>query len=404
MSCCAHERRQQATRLVADRACGQVFTTLFFFIAALQLVKPVISWLPSAHHFHNKPVLDHFSGAHNFAFYIAKAPVSITPIALFTTATATPSSYIQFGSNQKEISMVSVSSRTKKLFRGQTVLITGASSGLGRSLALESASCGVHTLVLSARNQDTLHQVAQECQQAFKVNNDVATSTALRQELQIHVVLCDLSRPDDVAKLASEALQLCHGRIDVLINNGGISSRSRFVDTQLAVDEQLMQVNFFSGAALAKAVVPGMIQRGFGKIIWVSSVQGLMGIPHRTSYAASKFAVQGYCEALRAELSSQGIDVHVASPGYIRTNLSNSALTGDGTLHGQVDATTAKGASPEKVACQILSNVAAGRADFVVAAPLSAHVAIWLRFLCPSLLRFMLVRRYQKTESNSSDS
>ena len=89
-----------------------------------------------------------------------------------------------------------------------------------------------------------------------------------------------------------------------------------------------MQVNFLSGAALAKAVVPGMVQKGLGAIIWIGSVQGLLGIPQRTSYAASKFAVQGYCEALRGELASSGVTVHVASPGYIRTNLSRSAVGG----------------------------------------------------------------------------
>jgi dehydrogenase/reductase SDR family protein 7B len=154
------------------------------------------------------------------------------------------------------------------------------------------------------------------------------------------VIKCDLSDKDSVAKLGREAAPL---DVDVLVNNGGISSRSSFLQTRLEVDELLMQVNFLSGASLAKALVPAMVERGSGAILWISSVQGLLGIPNRTSYAASKFAVQGYCEALRGELASSGITVHVASPGYIRTNLSKSAITGDGSPHGKMDSTTERG-------------------------------------------------------------
>ena len=195
-------------------------------------------------------------------------------------------------------------------------------------------------------------------------------------------------------------------KIDVLINNGGVSSRSRFVDTSWQVDQRLMQINFLAGAALAKAVVPGMLQQGGdgeggagdgGRIIWISSVQGLMGIPNRTSYAASKFAVQGYCEALRAELATSGVTVHTVSPGYIRTNLSQSALTGDGTTHGVLDETTAQGADPDQVAAAVLDRVVAGENDFTIAAGFTAKLAIWMRLLCPGILQNMLVKRYEKS-------
>ena len=123
----------------------------------------------------------------------------------------------------------------------------------------------------------------------------------------------------------------------------------------------------------------------------------IVGIPNRTSYAASKFAVQGYCEALRAELASDGITVHVASPGYIRTNLSNAAITGDGSLYGKTDDTTANGSDPDLVAVEILDGVAEGKADMIVAASVSARLAIWLRFLAPSLLQSLLVKRFDKS-------
>jgi dehydrogenase/reductase SDR family protein 7B len=146
--------------------------------------------------------------------------------------------------------------------------------------------------------------------------------------IRTHVLTCDLSDKASVQQLGEQALKVCDNTIDVLINNGGVSSRGNFVDTTIDVDEKVMQINFLSGAALAKAVAPTMINNQSGKIIWISSIQGLIGIPSRTSYGASKFAVEGYCQSLRAELASSGVTVHVISPGYIRTNLSRSALKG----------------------------------------------------------------------------
>lgn len=203
-------------------------------------------------------------------------------------------------------------------------------------------------------------------------------------------------------------MALCdNGIINVLINNGGVSSRSAFVDTDLAVDARIMQINFLAGAALAKAVVPTMmisssnssneknVQKN--RIIWISSVQGLVGIPHRSSYAASKFAVQGYCESIRAELYGHNIAIHTVAPGYINTNLSQSAVTGDGEAYGRTDETTAAGADPNELAVTILDQVAAGAVDFTVAAPVSARAAVWMKLFCPNLLRNLLVRRYEKT-------
>lgn len=259
------------------------------------------------------------------------------------------------------------SETTQNAFRGKNILLTGASGGLGQALALQLAHAGVKTMVLSARSKDALERVKAEC-------NEISSSTT------IHVIPCDLSNPESVTSLGQQALKLCD--VDVLINNGGVSSRSRFIDTKPEVDALVMQINFLSGASLAKAVAPGMVERKSGSIIWISSVQGLckclvmtvilcfvcrlvngisthshsfthmlqltlgssiVGLPERTSYAASKFAVQGYCEAMRGELASSGVTVHCASPGYIATNLSKSAITGDGSLHGKMDATTANG-------------------------------------------------------------
>ena len=148
---------------------------------------------------------------------------------------------------------------------------------------------------------------------------------------------------------------------------------------------------------MAKTLVPHMVtSNNGGKVIWIGSIQGKLGTPYRTSYAASKFAVQGYCEALRSELASSNVSVHIVSPGYIRTNLSLSAVMGDGKAYSKMDDTTANGANPDEVASEILNSVAVGRNDFVVAATVSAKLGLWLKFIAPSFLEKMLVKRYEK--------
>lgn len=273
-------------------------------------------------------------------------------------------------------------------FAGKNVLLTGASGGLGRAFASRLASCGVATLVLSGRDEERLAVTAEACRGATVVRT----------------VACELADPADVARLGAEAVRACDGVVDVFVHNGGLSSRSSFSDTDVDVDARLMQVNFLAGAALAKATVPGMLHSGRGgTVLWISSVQGLVGLPHRTSYAASKFAVQGYCEALRAELHSDGVAVCVASPGYVRTGLSRAALTGDGSRYDKLDEATAQGADPDDVAADILDGVARGKTEILVATTISARVALWLRFLAPSVLRTILVKRFDKTRGEKQD-
>ena len=323
--------------------------------------------------------------------------------AVFVSPSDSQTQLLMTTTTSASSSIPPINTPTQAVFRDTNVLITGASGGLGRCLALALAQCQCRSLILSARKRSQLEAVATECR-------------SLHPQCNVHVIPCDLSDAKDVERLgnrimdinsssstndgdASHTSAVLPTMIDVLINNGGVSSRSRFVDTDASVDQRVMQINFLAGAALAKAVVPGMIASGRSgkKIIWISSVQGLVGIPHRSSYAASKFAVQGYCESIRAELRGSDIGVHTISPGYINTGLSQAAVTGDGTAYGVTDATTAAGADPSALAVEILERVAAGQADCVVAATVSARLAVWLRLLCPGVLRSLLVRRYEKT-------
>lgn len=285
---------------------------------------------------------------------------------------------------------------TKLQFHDKSILLTGASRGLGRSLAHKLAECNASLLILSGRDEVALQEVKKEC-------GEIASSSSLK----IEVVPCDLSDKSSVDNLSTKSLSIAkelHATkiIDILINNGGISSRSSFLDTDISIDEKVMQVNFFSGAQLAKAVVPSMVDQSAGRIIWISSIQGKLGTPFRTSYAASKFAVQGYCEALRSELASSNVHVHIISPGYIRTNLSQSAIMGDGKNYGKTDDTTANGKDPDEVAATIMNSVAREEMDFIVAATFSAKVALWLKVLAPSFLDKMLVKRFEKQKKEKS--
>jgi len=334
--------------------------------------------------------------------------------AFLTTTTATSwsrssssqpsSSFVWIRNERAEVrnqanydAMMRISEQTQQTFQGKTILLTGASGGLGKEIALQLAQCNIYQIVLSGRNEDALEMVAKECQE-------------LCPTIRTHVITCDLSDKASVQQLAEQALKVCaeqlsddkntnNAIIDVLINNGGVSSRGNFVDTSLEVDEKVMQINFLSGVALAKAVVPNMVTKQTGKIIWISSIQGLIGIPSRTSYAASKFAVEGYCQSLRAELASSGISVHVVSPGYIKTNLSRSAFRGDGTAHGKLDETTANGTPPKDVAIALLDAISYGKSELVVAATLKARIALWLRFLAPTQLQKLLVKQFEKSKS-----
>jgi len=315
--------------------------------------------------------------------------------------THSTSKSINMGIGSSSSSNINLSDTTKETYQNKSILITGASRGLGKSLAIALSKCNPSLLILSGRDKDALKQVKLEC-------NNAATNNG--STMQVEIVTCDLSNKPSVEQLGDTALQLSStsttssssGGIDILINNGGISSRSSFLQTNIKVDEQLMQVNFFSGVMLAKKLIPTMVtnQNG-GKVIWISSIQGKLGTPYRTSYAASKFAVQGYCEALRSKLATSNVDVHVVSPGYIKTNLSLSAIQGDGTAYSKMDSTTANGADADEVACTILTSVAKGKSDLVVAASFSAKIGLWLKFLAPNFLESMLVKRFEKGQIES---
>jgi len=223
--------------------------------------------------------------------------------------------------------------------RNKTIWITGASSGVGEALTKLLARQKVN-LIISSRRQEELERVSTEC----------------HGEAQVKVLTLDLEDSDSIITKTEEAISL-FGRIDILINNGGISQRSMVVDTSLEVDRRLMEINFFGTIALTKAVLPHMLANGGGQIATVTSLTGIFGTPWRSGYAASKHALHGYFDSMRAELEDKGIKITLLALGFIRTNLSRVALKGDGSPNGAIDETHQRGMSPEACAKKILKAI-----------------------------------------------
>lgn len=234
-------------------------------------------------------------------------------------------------------------------FKDKVVWITGASSGIGEALALALSREGA-TLILSARSADKLERVRERCEGSNR-----------------HEVLpLDLSDTASLGKKAVEASGF-YGRIDVLINNGGVSQRSLALDTAIDVDRRLMETNYLGPVTLAKAVLPAMIERKEnGHIVVISSLTGKFGTPLRSGYAASKHALHGFFDALRAELWKEKIFVTVICPGYIRTQISINAMTGDGSAQGTMDKGQENGMTAEACAAKILRAVEAGKDEVLI--------------------------------------
>lgn len=234
-------------------------------------------------------------------------------------------------------------------FDGKVVWVTGASSGIGEALAKAFASEGAK-LILSARRPAELERV----RDAIGGHN-----------APVALVPMDVADLDAVPAKAAEALA-AFGRIDVLVNNAGISQRSLAKDTTLAVDQRLMLVNYFGTVAIAKAVLPHMLERGTGHLVAVTSLVGKFGTPWRSAYAASKHAVHGFFESLRAEIAETGIQVSLICPGFIRTNVSVNALTGDGSALGTMDRAQAEGMDPDAAARVMIDGLKRGDLEIYV--------------------------------------
>ena len=192
-------------------------------------------------------------------------------------------------------------------FNNKTVWITGASSGIGKELAIQLAHLGAN-IILSARSADKLNQLCSELPAG-----------------QHKVIPLDLSQPERVLEYVANSMATI-GNVDILINNGGVSQRSLFLENDFIVYRQLMEVNYFGLIALTKAVLPSMVKNGGGCVVSFSSVAGKVGAKFRTGYSGSKFAVVGFMHCLRAEVADQNIYCLTICPGSIKTAIAQNSL------------------------------------------------------------------------------
>lgn len=263
----------------------------------------------------------------------------------------------------------------KQQLNGKVVWITGASAGLGEALAIECAKHGA-TLVLSARREAALQQVAMRCQ---LINNQ-----------KHHVLAFDIT--DTAAGQAAYfKLLAVAGRVDWLINNAGVSQRALVLDTFPEVDRQIMELDYFAPVNLTRQVLPDLLARRAGRLVYISSVAGLVGTQYRASYAAAKAAIHLWANSLRAEVADQGVQVSVIFPGFVNTDVSVNALVGDGTALGSMDEAQANAMAADAFAEQAIAGLLAGQ-DYLVIGGAKERFATLLGRVSPSLL-YRVVRR-----------
>lgn len=224
--------------------------------------------------------------------------------------------------------------------KDKTVVITGASSGIGEAMAREYAAMGAR-VVLGARNGDKLKELCESIEAA-------GGAAAWRQT--------DVTKADDCKALIDTAVDR-FGGVDVMICNAGISMRALFDDLDLSVLHRLMDVNFWGTVYCTKYALP-WLQKSRGSLVGISSVAGIHGLPGRTGYSASKFAMTGFLETIRVENLKKGLHVMVACPGFTASNVRFSALTADGSQQGATPRKEEKMMTPEQVAHIVARGIA----------------------------------------------
>ncbi len=242
--------------------------------------------------------------------------------------------------------------------RDKIVVITGASSGIGLACARLFAAQGAK-LALAARSLDKLQ--------------------ALQQELPTAVlaIKTDVSKEEDCRKLIEQTVE-AYGGIDVLVNNAGISMRAVFKDLDLKVLHQLMEVNFWGCVYCTKYALPYLLERK-GSVVGVTSIAGFKGLPARTGYSASKFAMNGFLDTLRSEHLYDGLHVLIFAPGFTASNVRFSALTADGSPQGETPRKEEKMMSADTVARYMLRGLRK-RKDLMVLSPLGKAAVLVNKF------------------------
>ena len=250
--------------------------------------------------------------------------------------------------------------------KDKVIIITGASSGIGRSLATQF--CGLKAkVVIAARTQDALDSLAIELKGAG---------------CEVLAVKTDVSLEADCKHLIDETVNR-FGRIDVLINNAGISMRALFEETELSVIKKVMDINFWGAVYCTKFALPHLL-KSQGSLVGVSSIAGYKGLPGRTGYSASKFALQGFLEVIRIENMKKGLHVLIACPGFTASNIRNSALSANGSMQGESPRDEGKMMTAGEVAGRIIRSI--HRRDDRVIMTTQGKMTVWLNKFFPKMM------------------
>ena len=261
--------------------------------------------------------------------------------------------------------------------KNKTIIITGASSGIGKACAEEFAKKGAN-LVLAARQFDALNLISQDLEQRYAIKT--------------LAVKCDVSKENECEYLVKQAF-LSFGGIDVLVNNAGISMRALFKDLDLLVLRNLMDVNFWGAVYCTKYALPYLLLNR-GTVAGISSIAGYRGLPGRTGYSASKFALNGFLEALRVENLKTGLHVMIASPGFTASNIRKVALVGDGSEQGESSMNEEKMMSAERTAEIIVDGIINRKRSLIMTR--QGKLTVFLNKFFPDWLDGLIYKHFTK--------
>jgi len=256
-------------------------------------------------------------------------------------------------------------------FHNKVIWITGASSGIGKALAQELSYQNA-LLIISARDKNSLEMVRELC----------------KNPKNVWIIPLDLEKHSTFSEITQRAINV-FGRIDILVNNGGISQRSLATETHISVDKKIMEVNYMGTIALTKAVLPHFIDNQKGQIVVTTSIVGKIGTPLRSSYAASKHALHGFFDSLRAEHHQDNIAVTLVCPGFVNTNISKNALTGNGTPQQKMDVATANGIDPKHFA-KLMAKAIENKKEEVYIAGAKEKLGVYAKRFYPKFLSTMI--------------
>jgi len=259
-------------------------------------------------------------------------------------------------------------------FKNKTIWITGAGSGIGKALAIAFADQGAR-IILSGRKLVPL----ENCK-----------SQLVNPESHI-IIQLDLADRKGIESLFSKHDQLID-QVDILVNNAGISQRSFAKDTDFDVYKKLMDVNYLGTVKLSLLILKKFLSQNKGRYVVISSVAGKIGVPVRSGYSASKFALHGFFEALRAELANTNININMICPGFIKTDISKNALTGSGTAQGTMDNAQANGMPVEKFAKIVMTSIRKNKAETIIGGFRETKLAVLVSRFFPNLLRKIIAK------------